>query len=61
MNSELLLKVIFDMEQNGILLNIQKLQELSDKFEPNKFGIKMSEVSTNVQYTDGLGYQYLEL
>ncbi|WP_343288666.1 DNA polymerase I [Wolbachia endosymbiont of Encarsia formosa] len=28
-----LMKVIFDMEQNGILLNIQKLQELSDKFE----------------------------
>lgn len=27
------MKVIFDMEQNGILLNIQKLQELSDKFE----------------------------
>lgn len=28
-----LMKVIFDMEKNGILLNIQKLQELSDKFE----------------------------
>ncbi|WP_342068401.1 DNA polymerase I [Wolbachia endosymbiont (group B) of Melanargia galathea] len=28
-----LMKVVFDMEKNGILLNIQKLQELSDKFE----------------------------
>lgn len=28
-----LMKVIFDMEKNGILLNIQELQELSDKFE----------------------------
>ncbi|WP_349967510.1 DNA polymerase I [Wolbachia endosymbiont of Armadillidium arcangelii] len=28
-----LMKVIFDMEKNGILLNIQKLQELSDKFQ----------------------------
>nr|AAX14438.1 DNA polymerase I [Wolbachia endosymbiont of Drosophila mojavensis] len=27
------MKVIFDMEKNGILLNIQKLQELSDKFQ----------------------------
>ncbi|WP_374698466.1 DNA polymerase I [Wolbachia endosymbiont (group B) of Limnophora tigrina] len=28
-----LMKVIFDMEKNGILLDIQKLQELSDKFQ----------------------------
>ena len=28
-----LVKVIFNMEKNGILLNVQKLQELSDKFE----------------------------
>ncbi|GFY65210.1 DNA polymerase I [Trichonephila inaurata madagascariensis] len=28
-----LMKVIFNMEKNGILLNIQKLQELSDKFQ----------------------------
>lgn len=28
-----LTKVIFNMEKNGILLNIQKLQELSDKFQ----------------------------
>ncbi|MDR0772962.1 MAG: DNA polymerase I [Wolbachia pipientis] len=28
-----LMKVIFNMEENGILLNIQKLQELSDKFQ----------------------------
>ncbi|MCA4775007.1 DNA polymerase I [Wolbachia endosymbiont of Mansonella ozzardi] len=27
------MKVILDMEKNGILLNIQKLQELSDKFQ----------------------------
>ncbi|OWZ25699.1 DNA polymerase I [Wolbachia endosymbiont of Wuchereria bancrofti] len=28
-----LMKVIFNMEKNGILLNIHKLQELSDKFQ----------------------------
>jgi len=28
-----LMKVIFDMEKNGILLDMQKLQELSDKFQ----------------------------
>jgi DNA polymerase-1 len=28
-----LMKVIFDMEKNGILLNIEKLQEMSDKFQ----------------------------
>ncbi|MDE5062297.1 DNA polymerase I [Wolbachia endosymbiont of Drosophila tsacasi] len=28
-----LMKVIFDMEKNGILLDIQKLQELSNKFQ----------------------------
>ncbi|APR98845.1 DNA polymerase I [Wolbachia endosymbiont of Folsomia candida] len=28
-----LMKVIFDMEKNGILLNIEKLQEMSDRFQ----------------------------